>query len=169
MPRKQIKYAFIDRDGTLIYEPTPEDTKPGDIPYQIDSIEKLKILPGVISGLKKLLSAGYKLVMVSNQDGLGTNLFPTQTFISPQNKLLEMLKENRITFEKILICPHLPKDNCDCRKPKTGLLDEFKKMKDINWIDSIVIGNSQADKKFAENLGLIFIEIKTNTTFKINI
>lgn len=164
-----MKYVFIDRDGTIIYEPTPEETKPGDVPYQIDSLEKLKILPGVIAGLRKLITDGYKLVMVSNQDGLGTKTFPRQNFDKPQNKLLKILKGNQIEFEKIFICPHLPKDGCDCRKPKTGLLNDFLKEKDIDRKDSLVIGNGGADKGLAKNLGLKFIEIKTNPTFNINI
>ena len=163
------KYAFIDRDGTLIYEPTTEETKPGDVPYQIDSLEKLKILPGVITGLRKLLSAGYRLVMVSNQDGLGTDLFPMENFFPPQNRLLGVLKENGITFEEILICPHLLEDRCRCRKPKIGLLDKFLKEKDFDRTNSIVIGNSLTDKKFAEKSGLKFIEIKTNATFNVNV
>ena len=78
------KVAFIDRDGTLIYE--PPDTQ------QIDRLEKLQILPGAISGLKKLVSEGYKLAMVSNQDGLGTKSFPRKSFEPPQNKLLADLQ-----------------------------------------------------------------------------
>lgn len=169
MSKKLIKYAFLDRDGTLIYEPTLEETKSGDIPYQIDNLEKLKILPGVITGLKKLLLADFRLVMISNQDGLGTSLFPQKNFDIVQNKFLKLLKQEGICFEDILICPHLPKDNCSCRKPKTELLNNFFKRDTIDWKNSLVIGNSRADKNFARNLNLKFIEIKTNTTFNVYI
>ncbi|MFH1536764.1 MAG: HAD-IIIA family hydrolase, partial [Patescibacteria group bacterium] len=89
------KIAFLDRDGTLIYE--PEETK------QIDSLEKLKILPGVITGLKKLTKQGYKLVMISNQDGLETKSFPKKDFDKPQNEMLKIFKKNGIEFYKIFI------------------------------------------------------------------
>ena len=81
---QKIKIAFLDRDGTLIYE--PPDTK------QVDSLEKLRILPGVNIALKALLDQGYKLIMVSNQDGLGTKAFPMRDFVKVQKRLLEMFK-----------------------------------------------------------------------------
>ena len=167
--KNQKKYVFIDRDGTLIYEPTPKDTKLGDIPYQIDSFDKLKILPGVIEGLQELINKKYRLVLISNQDGLGTKNFPQANFDGAQNKMLKIFKDNEIEFEEIFICSHLPEDNCNCRKPKTGLLDNFIKNKNIDWKKSIVIGNSNADKGLAKNLKLKFIKIKTNQAFKLNI
>ena len=144
------KYAFIDRDGTLIYEP-PED-------FQIDSLEKLNIFPGVIEGLKKLLKDGFRLILISNQDGLGTKSFPKEDFEKPQNEMLRILEEEGIEFEEIFICPHLPEDNCECRKPKTGLTDEFIRSANINTKESFVCGDRDSDKKFANNLGLKFVE-----------
>lgn len=151
------KYAILDRDGTLIFE--PQDT------FQIDSIEKLKILPGVIDGLKQLADAGYKFVMVSNQDGLGTSSFPLKMFEEPQNKMLKIFKENGIEFEEIFICPHFGKDNCNCRKPKTGLFTEFLKKVEIDIIKSFVCGDRDSDKKLAENLGLSFVRAELNGDF----
>ncbi|MFH0819304.1 MAG: imidazoleglycerol-phosphate dehydratase HisB [Patescibacteria group bacterium] len=147
------KIAFIDRDGALIYE--PEETK------QIDSLAKLKILEGVIPGLKSLLKQGYKLIMVSNQDGIGTASFPMKDFEIPQNELLKILKKNKIEFYKILVCPHLPKDNCTCRKPKIGLVASINYDKKT----SIMIGDRESDKKFAKNLGVNFIKAETNSRF----
>jgi len=150
------KYAFIDRDGTLIFE--PQDT------YQIDSLDKLKILDGVIKGLKLLKKQGYKLVLVSNQDGLGTKSFPTSDFELPQNKMLEVFKKEGIIFDQIFICPHFPTDKCDCRKPKLGLLKNF----DLNGIDkdrSFVCGDRKTDQQFAENLDVKFVPMKTNQNF----
>ncbi len=146
------KYAFLDRDGTLIFE--PKDT------FQIDSIELLKILPGVINGLKKLKNDGFRLVMISNQDGLGSASFPKKNFEKPQNEMLRIFKEKGIEFERVFICPHLRKDNCKCRKPKTGLVDEFIKLADIDMKNSFVCGDRESDKKFAENLGLKFADPK---------
>src|SRR4051812_13839549 len=96
--KEKIKMAFVDRDGVLIHE--PEDTK------QIDSIEKLRILPGVIEGLRNFLAQGYKLIMVTNQDGLGTSSFPTPDFEGAHNRMLDIMKQNGIEFYRIFICPH---------------------------------------------------------------
>lgn len=153
----KIKYAFLDRDGTLIHE--PQDT------FQIDSLEKLKILDGVIAGLRKLSAWHYELVMISNQDGLGTTSFPQKDFELPHNKMLEIFRENGIKFEKILICPHLPQDNCNCRKPKLGLVKELLENDEIDKIRSFVCGDRKSDKQFAENLGVRFIPAQTNGSF----
>lgn len=150
------KYAFIDRDGTLIFE--PEDT------YQIDSLDKLQILPGVVEGMLALQNVGYTLIMVSNQDGLGTVSFPAVDFEIPQQKMLDTFRENGITFSQIFICPHLPKDNCNCRKPKTGLLDKFLTANRLD-VSSFVCGDRENDKLLAENLGVRFLPMETNGNF----
>lgn len=151
------KYAFLDRDGTLIFE--PQDT------FQIDSVEKLKILPGVIEGLKKLQNQGFKLVMVTNQNGIGTLSFPTENFEKPQAKLLEIFQENGIEFERIFICPHLPVENCNCRKPKTGLVDKFFAENNIDLEKSFFCGDRETDKEFAKNLDIQYVPMDCNGIF----
>lgn len=151
------KFAFIDRDGTIINE--PDETK------QIDSLEKLQILPNAIFGLQQLIKSGYKLVMITNQDGLGTKSFPKRNFLKPHNKLLKILKQNNIEFYKIFICPHWPEKNCSCRKPKLGLLKNFLQEEEIDRKNSLVIGDRASDKKFAKNLKVRFIEMPTNGRF----
>jgi len=151
------KYAFIDRDGTLIFE--PQDT------FQIDSIEKLKILDGAIRGLKELIRQGYELIMISNQDGLGTSSFPQANFDAPQNKMLGIFEENGIKFKKIFICPHLSSKNCGCRKPKTGLIKKFLRDNQIDKNSSFVCGDRATDKLFAKNVGIKFISMQTNADF----
>lgn len=153
----KAKYAFLDRDGTLIFE--PQDT------YQIDSIEKLKILDGVIDGMKKLIAQGYTLIMISNQDGLGTDSFPTADFEKPQQAMLDIFKESGVEFAEIFVCGHLPEDGCTCRKPKTGLVDEFLKSNNMDLANSFVCGDRASDKQFAQNLGIRFIPMKTNGNF----
>lgn len=152
-----MKIAFLDRDGTLIYEP-PETR-------QVDSLEKLQILPGVISGLKNFVSQGYKLVMISNQDGLGTESFPRKDFEAVQSKLLQDFQENGIVFEKVFICSHFETDNCNCRKPKTGLLKKFLKENRIDYDKSFVVGDRESDAQFAKNIGLRFYNMPTNSNF----
>lgn len=149
------KTAFIDRDGTLIFE--PPDT------MQIDSVNLLQILPGVVDGLKNLRAQGFSLVMVSNQNGIGTKRFPKKNFEAPQKKLLEILKKEGIEFDHILICPHLSEKQCRCRKPKTGLVRKMIKIVDVK--NSLMIGDRETDFIFAKNLGLPFFRMGTNSRF----
>lgn len=153
------KYAFLDRDGVMIYE--PQDT------YQIDSLDKLKILPGVITGLKKLIKNNYYLVMISNQDGLGTKSFPKKNFTIVQNKLLSVFKANGIYFKNIFICPHFSEDNCNCRKPKIGLINDWLEQhkNQIDWQNSFYCGDRESDYQFAKNLNLKYLKLQTNKSF----
>lgn len=151
------KVAFLDRDGTLIFE--PQDT------FQLDSISKLKILEGVIDGLKALVRRGFRLVMISNQDGMGTSSFPKRNFEAPQNRMLSIFKENGIVFDRIFVCPHLPSEKCDCRKPKTGLVKKFLKDNRLDKINSFVCGDRATDKLFAKNISIKFIPMRTNGNF----
>lgn len=151
------KYAFLDRDGTLIFE--PQDT------FQIDSLEKLKILDGVIRGLKELIKQGYELIIITNQDGLGTSSFPKANFEAPQKRMLGIFEEYGIEFRKIYICPHLPSKNCGCRKPKIGLVKKFLRDNQIDKNNSFVCGDRDSDKLFAKNVGVKFIPMQTNGDF----
>ncbi|MBU0767242.1 imidazoleglycerol-phosphate dehydratase HisB [Patescibacteria group bacterium] len=152
-----MKVAFIDRDGTLIWEP-PESK-------QVDSIAKLRVLPGVTEGLLTLLDEGYNLVLISNQDGLGTTSFPQETFKVVQQEFLMQLGEEGICFKEIFICPHTEEINCDCRKPRTGLVDKFIQENQVNLDDSLVIGDRETDREFAENIGVRFVVTETNGRF----
>ncbi len=105
--------------------------------------------------------------MITNQDGLGTKSFPKKDFLIVQNKLLEIFKVNQIIFDKIFICPHFPEDNCDCRKPKTGMIDFFlkKNKNEIDWQNSFYCGDRESDWRFAKNIGLRYLSMKTNDSF----
>jgi imidazoleglycerol-phosphate dehydratase / histidinol-phosphatase len=139
------KILFIDRDGTLITEPPDQ---------QIDSLQKLRLVDGVIPALLALRDAGYTFVLVSNQDGLGTQSFPEPTFIEPHEFLRALLRSQGVEFEQEFICPHFAADACNCRKPKTGLLDAYLKEQPIDLRQSYVIGDRDTDLELAKNIGI---------------
>ena len=138
------KALFIDRDGTLIIE--PED-------YQIDSLEKLEFYPGVFKWLSKIAEElDFELVMVTNQDGLGTTSFPEETFWPAHNKMLTALENEGIVFDTILIDKSFPEDNKPTRKPGTAMLTNYMNGGyDMN--KSYVIGDRLTDIELAKNLG----------------
>ena len=145
------KVLFIDRDGTLILE--PED-------FQIDSFEKLKFLPLVITFLGKIArETDFELVMVSNQDGLGTESFPEETFYPVQNFMLETLANEGINFAEICIDRSFAHENKSSRKPGTALLTKYLNG-DYDLKNSFVIGDRPTDIKLAKNLGAKAIFIK---------
>lgn len=152
-----MKIAFIDRDGTLIFEPPDTD--------QVDSLERLKVLPGVVDGLKNLIEEGYKLVMVTNQNGIGSPSFPTESFEIPQKKLLEILKDGGVEFYRIFICPHFASEGCVCRKPKIGMVEKFLKENEIDLEKSFVLGDRITDLEFASNIGVFGMKMMTNSFF----
>ena len=147
------KILFLDRDGTIIIEPPDQ---------QIDSLQKLALVPGVIPALLKLIDAGFKFVLISNQDGLGTASFPEPTFREPQDFLRTLLASQGITFEAEFFCPHFSKDNCECRKPKLGLLKDYLNTTSIDRAASAVIGDRETDLQLAQNIGIRGIRVKTN-------
>jgi imidazoleglycerol-phosphate dehydratase/histidinol-phosphatase len=139
------KVLFIDRDGTLIDE--PED-------FQVDSLAKVRLTRDVIPALLELKRDGYRFVMVSNQDGLGTDSFPTADFEPVQALVLSLFASQGIEFDEVFICPHMPDDGCDCRKPKTGLLTRYLARTDLDTNASAVIGDRDTDLQLADNIGV---------------
>ncbi len=140
------KYLFIDRDGTLIDEPKSN--------FQVDSFDKLKFKKDVISALKEVVeSTDYRLVMVSNQDGLGTESLPYSDFNGPHKLMLEIFKGEGVVFEDILIDPSFPEEHSINRKPQIGLVKSY--LNDLlDYDNSYVIGDRLTDIQLAENMGI---------------
>ena len=139
------KVLFIDRDGTLVIEPP--------IDKQLDSLEKLEYFPGVFHGLGSIArELDYEFVMVSNQDGLGTDSFPEDSFWPAHHKVIQAFANEGVEFSEVLIDRSFPQDNAPTRKPETGMLDAYV-YGDYDLANSYVIGDRDSDMQLAQNLG----------------
>ena len=155
------KILFIDRDGTLINEPKD---------FQVDSFEKLEFKKSVLKYLSKISEElDFDLVMVTNQDGLGTKSFPEKEFWRVQNFIIKTLQNEGIYFKEILIDRTFPDENANTRKPNTGLIEKYLVDKNININESFVIGDRLTDLKFAQNIGckgILINDFKTTDHLK---
>lgn len=145
MSQSKRRILFIDRDGTLIVEPEDE---------QVDSLEKLQLVEGVIPALLRLRDAGYEFVIVSNQDGLGTDSYPEERFREPHQKMLELFASQGIRFAAEHIDPHFEQDGSPNRKPGIGMLLDYLKSGQLDLEDSWVIGDRETDLQLAQNMGI---------------
>ena len=153
------KVLFIDRDGTLIVEPPDEQT---------DSLEKIVFYPGVLSYLSRIaMEMDFELVMVTNQDGLGSETFPENTFWPAHNFILKCFEGQGIVFSETFIDRTFPHENADTRKPGTGMLKKYF-AKEYDLPNSFVIGDRLTDMELAKNLGSKGIYINTNTYLGTN-
>lgn len=140
------KILFIDRDGTLINEPKDN--------FQIDSLDKFSLEPHVIPALITLKKIGFDFVIVTNQNGLGSAAFPKEKFDKPNRLMIQIFQSQGIKFNQILICPHIPEEQCNCRKPKTALVHSWLIDNKLNKFNSYVIGDRNTDMMLATNMGI---------------
>ncbi|HET9863694.1 MAG TPA: bifunctional histidinol-phosphatase/imidazoleglycerol-phosphate dehydratase HisB [Steroidobacteraceae bacterium] len=149
------KVLFVDRDGTLIEEPPDE---------QVDALEKIRFMPGVFEALRALHGAGYKLAMVTNQDGLGTSSFPQADFDAPQQFMLDAFSSQGIEFDAVFVCPHHKSDGCECRKPKVKLVEGYVREQAVDLAASAMVGDRDTDLEFARNLGVRGLRVRRHGT-----
>jgi imidazoleglycerol-phosphate dehydratase / histidinol-phosphatase len=147
------RILFVDRDGTLIEEPAD---------HQVDSLEKIRFMPGVFAALAELKRRGFQLAMVTNQDGLGTPSFPRATFETPQQFIVDTFKSQGIEFDAVFVCPHFQADGCNCRKPRTGLVQDYIRDAAVDLEASAMIGDRETDIEFARNLGVRGLLVRGN-------
>lgn len=145
MSQRKRRILFIDRDGTLITEPPDQQT---------DSLEKLDLIEGVIPALLSLKQAGYEFVIVSNQDGLGTDSYPMEQFQVPHDKMLSLFSSQGIEFAAQHIDPHFEHENSPNRKPGIGMVLDYLKSGELDLADSWVIGDRLTDLQLADNMGI---------------
>jgi len=145
------KVLFVDRDGTLIEEPPDE---------QVDAIEKIRFMPGVFDAMRQAQAAGFKLAMVTNQDGLGSSTFPQANFDVPHQFMMDAFSSQGIEFDAVFVCPHRKTDGCDCRKPKIKLVEQYVRDQGVDLAASAMIGDRDTDLEFATNLGVRGLRVR---------
>jgi len=143
---------FIDRDGTLIEEPAD---------FQIDAYEKIRFVRDCVPALLKLRDAGYQFVIVSNQDGLGSEAYPRASFDGPNDLMLQIFESQGIRFRDVLIDCSWPQDNAPTRKPGIGLVLPYLQDRSIDWARSAMVGDRPTDIQFADNLRIRGFQLKT--------
>jgi imidazoleglycerol-phosphate dehydratase/histidinol-phosphatase len=143
---------FVDRDGTLIEEPAD---------FQIDQYEKLRFVRGVIPAMLKLRDAGYEFVIVTNQDGLGSEAYPQAAFDGPNDLMLQVFESQGIVFREVLVDRSWPQDNAPTRKPGIGLMLPYLQDRNIDWARSAMVGDRLTDIQFADNLRIRGFQLRT--------
>ena len=137
------KVVFVDRDGVINVEK--------DYLYKIEDFE---FIEGTFEALRHLQNLGYKIVVITNQSGIGRGYYTIEDFEVLTDWMLERFKDENINISGVFFCPHGPDDGCTCRKPKTGMIDQAKKLFQIDFKNSWLIGDKDSDIKTAHNAGI---------------
>ena len=149
----KLPTLFIDRDGTLIEEPSDN---------QVDALAKIRFMPGVFAALTELSRRAYRFVMVTNQNGLGTDSFPWGAFTEAHEFVLNAFSSQGIRFDEVFVCPHFANEGCPCRKPRTGLVDAYLRERPIELV--AMIGDRDTDLEFAANLKARGLRVRIDGT-----
>ena len=148
--KKQKRFAILDRDGTIIVEKN-----------YLATPDQVELLPGAASGLRMMQAAGLGLLVITNQSGIGRGYFDQHTLHLIHARLEELLLLEGVTLDGIYVCPHLPADHCQCRKPATALAIQAANEHGFNLRDSFLIGDKPSDLQFGKNIGAVTILTRT--------
>jgi D-glycero-D-manno-heptose 1,7-bisphosphate phosphatase len=146
------RIIFLDRDGTIIFDPEDE---------RVDREDKIKLFPDSIEALRYLADNNFSVILITNQAGIAEGRISLQDFDRINNKVLEMLAPGGIKILKTYVCPHLPQDNCECRKPKPTMILEAAKEFNIELANSYMVGDRESDIMAGINAGTKTILVKT--------
>lgn len=141
-------YVFIDRDDTLIY----------DVPYLSDP-DKAVLTPGAAEALAKLRQAGFGIILITNQSGIGRGLFSVEQMHAVNNRVRDLLRAGGADFDAVYFCPHAPQDECSCRKPKVGMLEMACRDFQVDLSRSVMVGDSSGDIQLGKNFGIRTVQI----------
>lgn len=147
---KKRRFVLLDRDGTIIVKKN----------YLSDP-DGVRLIPGVLKTLKKLKGMGLGLVVITNQSGIGRRYFDIATLENIHLRMAELLVKDGIILDDIYFCPHTPKDNCSCRKPKAGLVEKARKKHNFDPKLCFMIGDNKGDIELGKNIGAITILVRT--------
>ncbi|MGB2769331.1 MAG: D-glycero-beta-D-manno-heptose 1,7-bisphosphate 7-phosphatase [Candidatus Zixiibacteriota bacterium] len=150
------KVVFLDRDGTIIEE---KDF--------IRTLEEIEFVPGSIEAIKLLRNLGYKIVVVSNQSGIGRGILTEKRVTDVNTNFLRRLEEQGAPANALYFCPHHPDDNCDCRKPKTGMIERAVRELELDLKDAVVIGDKLTDIQLGKNIGATTVLVLTGYGRKV--
>jgi histidinol-phosphate phosphatase family protein len=150
-----MKAVFLDRDGTVIVDP-PD--------LRVDSVDEIELFPDSVEALKLLAERGFGVVFISNQAGIGERRFTEEQFWVIQNKVIELLAPSGVKVLKTYICPHVPEDNCDCRKPKPKMILDAAREFDIDLANSYMVGDRETDVLTGLNAGTKTILVRTGNS-----
>ena len=148
--------VFLDRDGTLIAEK-----------HYLSNPDDVELLPGAVEALKLMKSAGYKLILVTNQSAIGRGIFDESRLTEIHAKFEKLLAEQDIALDAIHYCPHLPSDACECRKPNSGMAEQAQISHSIDFENSFVVGDNLGDVGLGKNIGAKSILVRTGYGAKI--
>ncbi len=149
------KVVFLDRDGTINI----------DFGY-VHEKDKLKFLPGLLDALKRIQNRGYKLIIVTNQSGIGRKVFTREQYEDFTSYMLEKMKAEGVEIERVYTCPHIDEDGCDCRKPKIGMFEEAIRDYDVDVKESFAVGDRIRDLKLCEKYPVQGVLLDADIEFK---
>lgn len=144
------KYVLLDRDGTIIYDK-----------HYLSDPDGVELLPGAVEGLRRMVEMGFKLVVLTNQSGVGRGYYTHEDVVACNERMKDLLAAQGVEIESVYYCPHAPEDECRCRKPAPGLMEQAVQEHGFTPKDAFMVGDKQADMGVGRNTGATTILVRT--------